>query len=156
MGLFATPWTVAHQAPLSMEFSRQEYWRGCHSFFQGIFLTQGLNLGLLHCRQILFWQSYKGSYHILAHPQLLWTIENVIGSWKITKIWEKRKSWGRIEWQGSSPTWGHSFKAGRGCCFNYYRSQDRVKYNEETGIFPKWKNNIKPWENTLMKVMSFT
>ena len=25
---FVTPWTVAHQAPLSMEFSRQEYWSG--------------------------------------------------------------------------------------------------------------------------------
>ena len=24
--LFVTPWTVARQAPLSMEFSRQEYW----------------------------------------------------------------------------------------------------------------------------------
>ena len=24
----AIPWTVAHQAPLSMEFSRQEYWSG--------------------------------------------------------------------------------------------------------------------------------
>ena len=24
--LFATPWTVGHQDPLSMEFSRQEYW----------------------------------------------------------------------------------------------------------------------------------
>ena len=24
--LFATPWTVTHQAPLSVEFSRQEYW----------------------------------------------------------------------------------------------------------------------------------
>ena len=24
--LFVTPWTIAHQAPLSMEFSRQEYW----------------------------------------------------------------------------------------------------------------------------------
>ena len=24
--LFATPWTVAHKASLSMEFSRQEYW----------------------------------------------------------------------------------------------------------------------------------
>ena len=24
----ATPWTVAHQAPLSMAFSRQEYWSG--------------------------------------------------------------------------------------------------------------------------------
>ena len=26
--LFATPWTVAHQAPLPMGFSRQEYWSG--------------------------------------------------------------------------------------------------------------------------------
>ena len=26
--LFATPWTVAHQAPLSMGFSKQEYWNG--------------------------------------------------------------------------------------------------------------------------------
>ena len=26
--LFVTPWTVTHQAPLSMEFSRQEYWSG--------------------------------------------------------------------------------------------------------------------------------
>ena len=26
--LFATPWTLAYQAPQSMEFSRQEYWSG--------------------------------------------------------------------------------------------------------------------------------
>ena len=26
--LFGTPWTVAYQAPPSMEFSRQEYWSG--------------------------------------------------------------------------------------------------------------------------------
>ena len=26
--LFATPWTIAYQAPLSMEFSREEYWSG--------------------------------------------------------------------------------------------------------------------------------
>ena len=26
--LFATPWTVTHQAPLSMGYSRQEYWSG--------------------------------------------------------------------------------------------------------------------------------
>ena len=26
--LFATPWTAAHQAPLSMGFSKQEYWSG--------------------------------------------------------------------------------------------------------------------------------
>ena len=26
--LFVTPWTVAHEVPPSMEFSRQEYWSG--------------------------------------------------------------------------------------------------------------------------------
>ena len=26
--LFVTPWTIAHQVPLSMGFSRQEYWSG--------------------------------------------------------------------------------------------------------------------------------
>ena len=28
MSLFATLWTIAYQAPLSIEFSRQEYWSG--------------------------------------------------------------------------------------------------------------------------------
>ena len=48
-----TLWTVAHQAPLSIRFSQQENWDGCHFLLQGIFLTQGLNLHLLH---ILHWQ----------------------------------------------------------------------------------------------------
>jgi len=34
---------------------------GCHSRLQGIFLTQGLNLGLLHCRQILYRLNHQGS-----------------------------------------------------------------------------------------------
>ena len=49
--LFVTPWTVAHQALLSMGFSRQEYWSGLPCLLQGIFPTQGSNpglLGLLH------------------------------------------------------------------------------------------------------------
>ena len=33
--LFATPWTVAHQAPPSMGFSRQEYWSGVPFPFPG-------------------------------------------------------------------------------------------------------------------------
>ena len=39
---------VDHQAPLSMGLSRQKYWSGLYSLLQGIFLTQGSNLGLLH------------------------------------------------------------------------------------------------------------
>ena len=137
--LFITPWAVAHQAPRSMGFCRQEYWsglpfptpgdllnpgvkpeslsspalagglfttsttwksesEGCSvvsnslrpnglyspwdspgqdtgvgslSLLQGIFPTQGSNPGLLHCRQILYQLSHKGSPRILewvAYP----------------------------------------------------------------------------------------
>ena len=57
--LFATPWGVACQASLSMEFSSKNTGVGCHALLQGIFLTQGLNLGLLHCKQILYCLCYQ-------------------------------------------------------------------------------------------------
>ena len=41
--LFVTSWTVAHQTPLSKEFSRQDYWSGSHSLLQGIFPTQSVS-----------------------------------------------------------------------------------------------------------------
>ena len=42
-----TPWTVAHQAPLCMEFSRQEYWSGLPFPSPGDLLNQGSSPGLL-------------------------------------------------------------------------------------------------------------
>ena len=45
---FATPWTVALQAPLSMEFSRQEYWSGLPLPIPGDLPYPGINLCLLH------------------------------------------------------------------------------------------------------------
>ena len=54
VSLFATPWTVARQAPLSMEFSRQEHWGGIPFPTPGIFLTQGLSLHLLTGMQVLY------------------------------------------------------------------------------------------------------
>ena len=55
--LFATPWTVAYQAPLSMGFSRQVYWSGLP------FPSPGdlPNPGLPHCRQTLYRLSHQGS-----------------------------------------------------------------------------------------------
>ena len=44
---------------------------GSHSLLQGIFPTEGLNSGLLHCRQILYHLSHQGSSRILewvAYP----------------------------------------------------------------------------------------
>ena len=54
--LFATPRTISYQAPLSMEFPRQEYWSGLHFLLQGNFLTQGSNPYLLHSCWILYHQ----------------------------------------------------------------------------------------------------
>ena len=54
--------TIAHWAPLSTGFSRQEYWTELPCPPQGIFLTQRSNLGLLHCRQILYHLRHQGKF----------------------------------------------------------------------------------------------
>ena len=74
--LHGTPWTVASQLPLSMRFSRQECWNGLPFPPPGFFPTQGSNLGLLHCRQILYRLSYKGSTRALTR----WTFADKVMS----------------------------------------------------------------------------
>ena len=61
MSNYATPWTIAVQAPLSMEFSRQEYWSELPFPSPGDFVTQESNPGLLHCRGVLYHLSRQGS-----------------------------------------------------------------------------------------------
>ena len=51
--LFASLWSIACQAPLSMEFPGQEFWSGLPFPPPGIFPTQGSNPRLLH------WQAYS-------------------------------------------------------------------------------------------------
>ena len=52
---------VACQSPLSVDFSGKITGVSCHFLLQGIIPTQGLNLGLLPCRQILYHLSHQGS-----------------------------------------------------------------------------------------------
>ena len=52
--LFVTPWTVAHQAPLSMGSPGRNTGVGCHVLLEGIFPTQGLNPCLL---DLPLWQA---------------------------------------------------------------------------------------------------
>ena len=59
--LFAVLWTVACQAPLSMKFSRQEYWSGLSFPSPEDLPDQGSNLGLQHCKQMLYCLSYQRS-----------------------------------------------------------------------------------------------
>ena len=48
----ATQWTVAYQAPLSMEFHRQEYWNGLPFPSSWDRPDPGIKLHLMNCRQI--------------------------------------------------------------------------------------------------------
>ena len=75
--LFATPWTVAHQAPPSMEFSRQEYWSGLPFPSPGDFPGPEIEPGLLYCRQTLYHLSHQGSPCLVFYTKffplfLLW------------------------------------------------------------------------------------
>ena len=58
---FATQWTIAHKDPLSMGFSRLEYWSGSHFLLQGIILTQGSNPRLQHSQAYSLPLSHLGS-----------------------------------------------------------------------------------------------
>ena len=64
---FATPWTVTHQAPLSVGFPRQVLGVGCHFLLHKIFPAQGYNPRLLH------WQEYTLPLSHLGSPwKLSW------------------------------------------------------------------------------------
>ena len=54
----ATPWTVAGQSPLSMGFSRQEYWSGLPLSPPGDLPDPGIEAESPHCRQIVYQLSY--------------------------------------------------------------------------------------------------
>ena len=47
---------------------------GCHALLQGIFPTQGLNLGLLHCRWFLYHLSHQGSPPYMPSWNFLWML----------------------------------------------------------------------------------
>ena len=62
--LFVTPWAVARQAPLSMDFPGKNTGESCHFLLQGIFPAQGLNphlLRLLHGQMDSLSVSHQGS-----------------------------------------------------------------------------------------------
>ena len=67
--LYVTPWTVACQAPLSMGFSRQEYWNGLPCSLPGDLPNPGIGPSLL-C--LLHWQA--GSLPLVppGKPSDLW------------------------------------------------------------------------------------
>ena len=73
------PHQEAHQASLSMDSPGKNTGVGCHSLPQRIFLTQGSNPGLPHCRQILYRLNHRGRHFqwpVLFKPlmQCFWVL----------------------------------------------------------------------------------
>ena len=68
---FVTPWTVACQAPLSLEFSRQEYWSGQPFPFPGDLPKPGIEprFPALQVNSLLLEQPWKPS-RVLVHEKL--------------------------------------------------------------------------------------
>ena len=65
-----TVWTVACQALCPWDFAGKNTGVGSHSLLQGIFLTQGWNVGLLHCRQILYCLSHREALWVYGFRQI--------------------------------------------------------------------------------------
>ena len=59
-----TPWTAARQAPRPWYSPGKNTWMGCHALLQGVFLTQGSDPCLLHCR----WVSCLASGFFTTEP----------------------------------------------------------------------------------------
>ena len=103
--LFATPWTIAHQGPSSMEFSRQEYWSGLrnpichHTFSKPIDNTmQRVNLNV-NCGLWVTWYVNGGSSFVTRVP--LW--------WGMLILWEAVPVWG----------WGWRYWVGQKNCSGF-------------------------------------
>ena len=88
--LFATLWTLQ-----SMKFPGQNTGAGSHSLLQGIFPNQGLNPGLLHCRQILYQLCHQGS------PR---TLEWVVYPFSSRASQPRNRTWSPAPQSDSLPT----------------------------------------------------
>ena len=149
---FATPWTTAHQIPLSMGFSRQEYWSGCHALLQGIFPTQKLNPCLLHwqedslplCHQgsPIGWimapkdihalipktHNYKLSLYMVEGIVQMWHSDEeiILDYWRVANsIYTNLKKQRTREWEEGSRRRGYMYTCGW-FIFLYNRNQHNI------------------------------
>ena len=99
--LLVTLWTIVRQAPLSMGFSRQEYWSGLPFLLQGIFPTQRSNPSLLG---LLDWQA--GSLPLA--PPRKHKIFIPTESFEVVKEWETTDAYHAITQEESSEVRTHS------------------------------------------------
>ena len=85
----ATPWTAAFQAPLSMGFSRKEYWRGCHC------LLWRRNEAGVNLYNVSSDRQYEGKWNRVLGE---WVIRQLLFSTGIRKGLSVRDIWTVAKW----------------------------------------------------------
>ena len=116
--LFATPWTVTRQAPC--DSPGQNTGVGCHFLLQGIFPTQGSNMGLLHYRQILYQMSHQersaaaaaAAKSLQSYPTLCDPIDCSLPASTFPGILQART----LEWAQGTPLGASQHPAALGPC----------------------------------------
>ena len=110
----------------------------CLSIWLPTSLSLGADWGPAHWDMDKYW-------HALNYWEPPW-LRPVI--WTIASAWETTNSLDRIEQEGPSPAWGHSFKTGRG---DYVTLEKHTEYKgkwRNKGIHSKWKK-IKTRKKTM-------
>ena len=73
------------------DYSKKNTGVGTHSLLQGIFLTEGSNPSLLHCRQILYCLNFQGSQAIIRLGKRMMLIESFYPHLDFPQV--KHKEW---------------------------------------------------------------
>jgi len=82
--IFVTPRTLLARLPCLWDSSGKSTEVGCLALLQGIFVTQGSNPGLRHCRQILYQLSHRKPQNIYSSAEFERISKKV--SWKVSAM----------------------------------------------------------------------
>ena len=106
--LFATPWTVAHQAPLSMGFSRQEYWTGLPCPLPGDLSNPGIEptslmSPVLVGRFFITSATWEAPIKVISSVQSLSLVRLFVTPWTIAQQAPLSMEFSRQEYQSGLP-----------------------------------------------------
>ena len=86
--LFVTPWFVAHQAPLSMKFSRQEYWSGLPFSSPGHLPDPGIEpMSLASPALAGGFFATSATWEVLMKPGILLVVCIDLRTWIFHNVW---------------------------------------------------------------------
>ena len=108
---------------------------GCHFLLQGIFLTQGSNPGLLHCRQMLYHLSHQGSKRQGTNVKAIGYFLGQIWSLSVLDVWTcLNYQFGFWQVKRSSDTADHQYTSRFQICVLAQRRHEAPRADRDLGV----------------------